>query len=455
MYNILQSKYISYHTLQQYEEVIFIMVATVGFLMIIAIVFLLLKGKMSPIVVLAVIPSIAALVLGYDPITIAGFIKKGISTTTSNGILFIFSVIYFGVLSDTGLFDVIVNWLVKKAGSNVIAVTIATAIIATIAHLDGTTATTVLITIPSLYPVYKRMNIDARILLCLTGACMGVMNLLPWGGPTARAATVLAMDANELWHMLIPVQIAGLVVNIVLAILLGMYAVRHGAGIGKGVEVSSDIKDSDTSLTKSTPFLIFNLILTIAVIAILSKGLATSYVVFLVALCILMAVNYPNQKLQDKLVKKHAPAALIISATLFAAGAMVGVFDGTGMLEAMANAIMSVIPETLGKYIHIIFGLLALPLGLCIGTDAYFYGIMPLVIHVGETYGVAPLSTAMAMLIGKNIALMVSPLVPATFLAIGLTNTELKDHMKFSIPPYYAVSVLMLIFGIIVQIIPV
>lgn len=132
------------------------MVAAVGFLMIIAIVFLLLKGKMSPIVVLAVIPSIAALVLGYDPITIAGFIRDGIKTTTSNGILFIFSVIYFGVLSDTGLFDVIVNWLVKKAGSNVIAVTVATAIVATIAHLDGTTATTVLITIPSLYPVYKR-----------------------------------------------------------------------------------------------------------------------------------------------------------------------------------------------------------------------------------------------------------------------------------------------------------
>ena len=133
---------------------------------------------------------------------------------------------------------------------------------------------------------------------------------------------------------------------------------------------------------------------------------------------------------------------------------MVGVFDGTGMLEAMAKAIMSVIPEAMGKYIHVIFGLLALPLGLCIGTDAYFYGIMPLVIQVGQNYGVATLSTAMAMLIGKNIALMVSPLVPATFLAIGLTNTELKDHMKFSIPPYYAVSVVMLIFGIVVGIIP-
>ena len=432
------------------------MVAAVGFLMIIAIVFLLLKGKMSPIVVLAVIPAIAALVLGYDPIKIAGFIQNGIKTTTSNGILFIFSVIYFGVLSDTGLFDVIVNWLVKKAGSNVVAVTVATAIIATIAHLDGTTATTVLITIPSLYPVYKRMNIDSRILLCITGACMGVMNLLPWGGPTARAATVLAMDANVLWNMLIPVQIAGFVINIILGVLLGMYAVKAGAGAGKGSELAEDPKEAANAegLRKSTPYLVFNLILTIAVIAVLSMGLASSYVVFLVALCVLLAVNYPDQKLQDKLVKKHAPAALIISATLFAAGAMVGVFDGTGMLEAMANAIMSVIPTAMGKYIHIIFGVLALPLGLCIGTDAYFYGIMPLVIHVGETYGVTPLATAMAMLIGKNIALMVSPLVPATFLAIGLTNTELKDHMKFSIPPYYAVSIIMLVFGVVAGIIP-
>ena len=159
--------------------------------------------------------------------------------------------------------------------------------------------------------------------------------------------------------------------------------------------------------------------------------------------------------MQDKLIKKHAPAALIISATLFAAGAMVGVFDGTGMLEAMASAIMAIIPAALGKYIHIIFGILALPLGLCVGTDAYFYGIMPLVMQVGETYGVASLNTALTMLIGKNLALMVSPLVPATYLAIGLTGTELKDHMKFSIPPYYLVSLLMLAFGVILGIVTV
>ena len=431
------------------------MVALVGFAMIICIVALLLKGKMSPIVVLTVIPAVAALILGHGPVEIADFIKEGVKTTTNNGILFIFSVIYFGVMSDTGMFDVIVNFLVKKAGNNVIAVTVATAIIATIAHLDGTTATTVLITIPALYPVYKAMKIDTKILLCLTGACMGVMNLLPWGGPVARAATVLSMDANDLWHILIPIQIVGLIFNIVVAVLLGMLAIKQGAGAGKGEKVEQDQKTKDEEIALRRPkLLIFNLALTIALIAVLSAGLVTSYVAFMIALSLALAVNYPNLKTQDKLVKKHAPAALIISATLFSAGAMVGIFDGTGMLTEMANAIMSIIPGFLGQFIHIIFGILALPLGLCIGTDAYFYGIMPLVMQVGETYGVASLSTALTMVIGKNLALMVSPLVPATYLAIGLTDVELKDHMKFSIPIYWGISIVMLVIGVIFGIVP-
>lgn len=431
------------------------MVALVGFIMIIAIVVLLLKGKMSPIVVLTVIPTIAALILGFGPIEVAGFIKDGIGTTTSNGILFIFSVIYFGVMSDTGMFDVIVNGLVKVAGKSVIAVTVATAIIATIAHMDGTTATTVLITIPAMYPVYKRMNIDTRILVCLTGACMGVMNLLPWGGPVARAATVLQMDANELWRVLIPIQILGFFANIVVAVLLGMLAIKQGAGAGKGVVVEVDEKaKAEEDALRRPKLLIINIALTVALIAILSLDLVTSYVAFLIFLCIALAINYPDLKLQDKLVKKHAPSALIISATLFSAGAMVGIFDGTGMLTEMANTIIAIVPGFMGGFLHIIFGILALPLGLCIGTDAYFYGIMPLVIEVGSTYGIPAMATVSAMIIGKNLALLVSPLTPATYLAIGLTNTELKDHMKYSIPWYWIVSIVMLIFAVIMGVVP-
>ena len=219
-------------------------------------------------------------------------------------------------------------------------------------------------------------------------------------------------------------------------------------------ELDEKEKKEEASLRKSNAFLIFNFLLTAGVIALLSTGIGKSYVVFMLGLCILLAVNYPNQKTQDKLIKKHAPAALIISATLFSAGAMVGVFDGTGMLTEMANVIISFVPSFMGQYLHIIFGILALPLGLCIGTDAYFYGIMPLVIEVGSTYGIDPLSTACAMIIGKNLALMVSPLVPATYLATGLTDVELKDHMKFSIPIYWGVSIVMLIVAVFLGVVP-
>ena len=283
-----------------------------------------------------------------------------------------------------------------------------------------------------------------------------VMNLLPWGGPVARAATVLKMDATVLWHMLIPIQIAGCFMNIALAVFLGMRAVRQGAGAGKGIEVAvEDKKEKEEEAALKRPkLLIFNILFTVLVIGVLATGWVTSYVVFMVGVCVALAVNYPNQKIQDKLVKKHAPAALIISVTLLSAGAMVGIFDKTGMLESMANVIMGAIPSFMGRYIHIIFGILALPLGLCIGTDAYFYGIMPLVMKVGETYGCAGLNTALTMVIGKNLALMVSPLVPATYLAIGLTGTELKDHMKYSIPTYYVLSIIMVICGIVFGIIP-
>ena len=224
---------------------------------------------------------------------------------------------------------------------------------------------------------------------------------------------------------------------------------------GKGEEITVDEKaQQEEEALRRPKLLIFNLVLTVALLAVLSTGVVTSYVAFLVALSIGLAVNYPDLKLQDKLIKKHAPAALIISATLFSAGAMVGVFDGTGMLTEMANVIISFVPSFMGQYLHIIFGILALPLGLCIGTDAYFYGIMPLVIEVGSTYGIDPLSTACAMIIGKNLALMVSPLVPATYLATGLTDVELKDHMKFSIPIYWGVSVVMLIVAVFLGVVP-
>ena len=434
--------------------------AIIGFAMVAVIVALLLKGKMSPIVVLITIPTIAALLAGFGISDIGTFIVDGVKTTQNNAVLFIFSITYFGIMTDVGLFDILVGKLVKKAGNNVIAITVVTAIIAIMAHLDGSTACTVLITIPSMYPIYKRMNIRPYVLLLLTAASMGVMNLLPWGGPTARAATVLGMDANDLWLKLIPIQIVGVVVTLTLAVIMGLIEKKRGAGLNAGTsghEENAQTAEADKKAEelKRPKLLWFNGLLTIGIIASLVLNVVSSYVVFMMGTCIALIVNYPSLKAQDARFKAHAASALSIATTMLAAGAMVGVMEGSDMLSAMANVLISFIPEALGQYIHVIFGIFALPMGMMIGTDAYFYGIMPLVMQVGETYGVASLNTALTMLIGKNLALMVSPLVPATYLAIGLTGTELKDHMKFSIPPYYLVSLLMLAFGVLLGIVTV
>lgn len=428
----------------------------IGFLMVFAIVTLLLKGKMSPIVVLIFIPAVAALLAGYSVIEIGDFIKSGVGTTTNNAILFIFSVIFFGIMSDVGVFDIIVDFLVKKAGNNVIAITVATAIIAVIAHLDGATATTVLISIPAMYPIYKKMNIRPHVLLCIVASAMGVMNLLPWGGPTARTATVLGMDATELWHILIPIQIMGVITTVTLAVILGIIEKKRGAGYkGESVDeaAAADVTDKKTDELKRPKLLWVNVILTVGLIAALMVDVVTSYVVFMVFLSVALIINFPSLKAQDGRIKAHAPSALVISATMIAAGSMVGILTETGMLTAMANSLISIIPGPLGRFIHIIFGILALPLGMMVGTDAYFYGIMPLVIEVGNQYGVTALNTALTMIIGKNVGLMISPLVPATFLSIGLVNLELKDHIRFSFKWLFGVSIVTLIAGILMGII--
>ena len=433
-------------------------VATIGFIMVIAIVALLLKGKMSPIVVLIIIPTIAALIMGYGIGEVGGFIKEGVSKTTSNAILFIFSVVFFGVMSDVGVFDIIVNFLVKKAGANVVSITVATAVIAIIAHLDGSTATTVLISIPSMWPIYKRMKIRPQVLLCIVASAMGVMNLLPWGGPTARTATVLGMDATVLWHMLIPIQILGCIVTILLAAVLGILEKRRGAGLSEDAADSGIIEaaasgDQKGQELKRPKLLWINVLLTVGLIAALMLNITTSYVLFMLFLSAALIINFPSLKEQDNRIKAHAPTALIISATMLASGAMVGIMNGTNMLDAMANAIIGILPDALGRYIHIVFGVLGMPLGMVVGTDAYFYGIMPLIIEVGTKFGVSGLNTAIAMMIGKNVVLMISPLVPATYLAIGLVDMELKDHIRFCFKWLFTVTMIMLAGGLLMGVV--
>ena len=192
-------------------------VGILGFLTIVAIVVTLFKSKTIPSIAFIVFPSILALILVlggyYDIEQIGKLIKGGFGSTGATAALFVFSVLYFGIMTDAGMFDVIIDKLMKLVGDNVIGVTVMTSVIALIGHLDGGGASTFLIVVPAMLPVYKKMHMRKTTLLRCAVLSMGVLNLMPWAGPTMRAASVLGIESGALWRTIIPIQILGIVLN--------------------------------------------------------------------------------------------------------------------------------------------------------------------------------------------------------------------------------------------------
>ena len=431
------------------------MLALVGFLIIIVMMLLIFKSKALPAFCFAVLPIIGALICGFSLADISDFIGKGVGSTWQTAILFIFSVTYFGIMNDAGLFDKLVDGLVKKAGKNITLILIFTSVIAMIAHIDGAAAATYLITIPTMLPIYKKMHIRPTVLLLLCGAATGIMNLVPWGGPTMRVATTANVDATELWIKMIPMQIFGLVSLIGISVYLGVVETRRLAKLGI-VAAETDETDEEKSVDlslKRPKLLWFNLIFTIVlIIALVQKWLPT-YAVFMVGTIIVLAVNYPDPQLQQKRIQAHAPSRIMLTVTLLCAGIFLGVMTQTGMVLEMSKVLISALPVGLQRYLHYIVGALGAPLGMVLGPDPYYYGIMPIIGQIVEPFGVTLDTVGRAMLIGENVGLSVSPVVPPTFLAIGLAGVDLKEHIKFSFLPLWALSVVMMLFAIIVGII--
>lgn len=431
------------------------MLALVGFLIIIVMMLLIFRSKALPAFCFAVLPIIGALICGFSLADISDFIGKGVGSTWQTAILFIFSVTYFGIMNDAGLFDKLVDGLVKKAGKNITLILIFTSIIAMIGHIDGAAATTYLITIPTMLPIYKKMHIRPTVLLLLCGAATGIMNLVPWGGPTIRAATTANVDATELWIKMIPMQIFGLVSLIGIAIYLGVVETKRLAKLGLvAAETEETDEEKSVGLSLKRPKLLwFNLIFTIVlIIALVQKWLPT-YAVFMVGTIIVLAVNYPDPQLQQKRIQAHAPSSIMLTVTLLCAGIFLGVMTQTGMVLEMSKVLISALPVGLQRYLHYIVGALGAPLGMVLGPDPYYYGIMPIIGQIVEPFGVTLDTVGRAMLIGENVGLSVSPVVPPTFLAIGLAGVDLKEHIKFSFLPLWALSVVMMLFAIIVGII--
>ena len=425
--------------------------------MIVIIVWALSQSKTNPVPIFVIVPIIAAVIAGFGPEDIFKFIQTGVSKTWSTAVLFIFSIVYFSLMSDVGLFDPMVNYLAKKAGNNIMLVTIATAMIAVIGHLDGALASTLLITIPAMLPIYKKLHIRPVVLVCIIGAAMSIMNLVPWGGPVARTGVVLNADVNALWQELIPLQGVGLVILLVFATYMGMVEKRRGAGLnptGEAALLDSSIVPADSNTTtadieamKRPKLLWFNGILTLIVILLLCFTKIPLYGAFMFGLAIALIVNFPGAKAQAKAIKMHADTALTMPMILLASGVFLGVLSGTKMMDNMASMLIALVPDFLGSHLQTVFGILGVPIGMLLGTDSYFFGLVPLAISVGQKFGVNPQDMAMAMLISKNYGVLVTPHAATTFLACGLAGIEIKDMLKFCAPRLFVMSLISLAFG--------
>lgn len=424
------------------------MLALLGIVTIILMLVAIMTKKLSPMVALIAFPIIAALIGGFG-FGVNKFIINGIKGIAPIVGMFVFAILFFGVLKDAGLLDPIIDKVLKVVGMRPSRIVLGSAILAAIVHLDGSGAVTFLVTIPALLPLYERLKMDKRILACVVAGAAGVANALPWGGPTLRVAASLQIPVTEVYLPMVPVQITGLLFVFVGAWFLGKREERRLGLTGSASDASGathheqELTAEQKELRRPKNFAV-NGILVLIVLGTMITGKLDPVVCFMIGTIMALLINYPIVKVQRERVDAHAKAALLMATILLAAGVFTGIMKETGMLKAMAAFLAASIPPSMAEHIPFILGLVSMPLSLLFDPDSFYFGVLPVLAEAGKTLGVAPVQMAQAALLGQmTTGFPVSPLTPSTFLLVGLVGIELGDHQKFTIPFLLATSVFM------------
>lgn len=398
----------------------------------------IMSRRLSPLAALVLIPVLSSLASGFGLRT-SGFIIAGIQSMASVISMFVFAILFFGVLTDAGMLNPLIHWILRMVGKHPVRIVPGTFLLALLLHLDGSGAVVFLIALPALLPLYDEVGIDRRILACAASLAAGV-NFLPWTGPTLRASASLHISAIALFKPLFPVQLVGLAFAIGVCIWLGL---REERRLGKASQ-SAEPHSVPADLYKGGVRFGINVALTLAVLGAALSGKAEPSVCFMLGTVLALIVNFPNAERQRLQLESHAKAAITMTAILCAAGCFTGILKGTGMLAAMATATVRVLPAQLGTHIPFLLALVAMPLSVVFDPDSFYFGVLPILASAASAYGVAPATMAQAALLGEHTTgFPVSPLTPATFLVTGLTGVELGEHQRFTGPLLFLASVVM------------
>ncbi|MBZ6257562.1 citrate:proton symporter [Streptomyces olivaceus] len=474
------------------------MLTLLGFAMIATFLVLIMMKKMSPIAALVLIPALFCVFVGKGA-HLGDYVIDGVSSLAPTAAMLMFAIVYFGVMIDVGLFDPIVRAILKFCRADPMRIVVGTALLAAIVSLDGDGSTTFMITVSAMYPLYKRLKMSLVVMTGVAAMANGVMNTLPWGGPTARAATALKVDATDIFVPMIPALATGLLAVVVLAYVLGLRERRRlgtlsldkaparepeaetvlvGAGAGAaagaraggggagaahggqgsdaggtGEAAGEEFQGLDPDRPTLRPGLYwFNALLTVALLTSMIMELLPIPVLFLLGAALALTVNFPHIPDQKARIAAHADNVLNVSGMVFAAAVFTGVLTGTGMVDHMANWLVDTIPEGMGPHMGLVTGLLSLPLTYFMSNDGFYFGVLPVLAEAGQAHGVSTLEIARASIVGQPLH-MSSPLVPAVYVLVGMAKVEFGDHTRFVVKWAVLVSLVVLASGILFGII--
>ncbi|MFJ7084549.1 CitMHS family transporter [Streptomyces griseus] len=479
------------------------MLTILGFAMIATFLVLIMTKKMSPIAALVLIPALFCVAVGQGA-QLGDYVIEGVGNLAPTAAMLMFAIVYFGVMIDVGLFDPIVRGILRFCKADPMRIVVGTAVLAAIVSLDGDGSTTFMITVSAMYPLYKRLKMSLVVMTGVAATANGVMNTLPWGGPTARAATALKLDASEIFVPMIPALAMGLLAVFVLAYVLGRRERKRlgmltldealarepepetvtagvggagatggedrlrkgaaasaggtGTGTDPGTGAGADAADGDgeeefqgldpNRSTLRPKLYWFNAGLTAALLTAMIMELMPIPVLFLLGAALALTVNFPHMPDQRARIAAHADNVLNVSGMVFAAAVFTGVLTGTGMVEHMADWVVGAVPEAMGPHMAIVTGVLSLPLTYFMSNDGFYFGVLPVLAEAGAAHGVSPLEIARASLAGQALH-MSSPLVPAVYVLVGMAKVEFGDHTRFTVKWAVLTSLVVLAAGIL------
>lgn len=438
------------------------MLALIGVLGIGLFIYLLARGRHSMIVAFIIpiilIPVACGIYAGNLSLSdISTYITGGIQNTATLGIMAAFAVLYFTMMNDLGVFDVIVNFITRHIGKHIYPVLAATFFVAIASHLDGQAPSTILVTIPAMYPFFKKLKIRPQILAYVLSLAVGIWNFLPWGSVNLTNSVVMGLDVLDIWNLLCPSMLimSGFVL-ISLFFTARREEKRIAAGLNDNIEYKSLFAEEHDELSPEVKKLLpFNTILTVALITFLFFNLVNTVVVFMTGYTIAVVVNYRTQKAQMAHFGANASTALMICLAMILGGVFGNVLSNCGVLTAMIKAIVSIFPENWSPWLLPIFGMLSFPLGWLLALTAYHFGVVPVIHGVAANYGYTALQSVAALAPGYSMTFMACPMMPSTYLMLGVMNMDLKDHLRYSLPRLFGFSLLFLAVNIVLGTVPI